>query len=126
MLNVKQLLAKILSTPHIIEQGTDNDWTYRKWSDGLYEAWRFFQASGLNCTSASAGTWYGGQKTIALPSFALTADNRTYGNSPSQSTGIYIYSTSVTNGQLEIDYRTHTSMSGAVCGGNFHIIGTWK
>lgn len=39
MLDMKALLAKLLCTPMVIEQGTDaNGWTYRKWSDGTFDA----------------------------------------------------------------------------------------
>lgn len=111
---------------YVVEQGIDNSWTYRKWNSGIYEAWQYYQATGLNCTNSNAGTYYGGQAFLPLPNFVLTVSGCTYGNTPSQSSGVYIYST-VRNGEdLEVNYRAHTSSSNSSCGGFFHLFGTWK
>lgn len=36
---LKELLAKFINTPIIVETGTSGIWTYRKWSDGTSECW---------------------------------------------------------------------------------------
>lgn len=113
-------------TDFVVEQGTDNSWTYRKWNSGNFEAWRYYQATGLVLTSASAGTYYGDPKTIPLPSFATTLDCCTYGNTISQGSGIYIYNAQKVNANLSIAYRAHASQSNGACGGYFHIIGRWQ
>ena len=38
-ISLKKLLNKILEAPIIIESDTIGIWTYRKWSDGIAEAW---------------------------------------------------------------------------------------
>lgn len=38
-LDLKELIAKLTKTPMVIEQGTSDIWTYRKWSNGTAECW---------------------------------------------------------------------------------------
>lgn len=109
---------------YVIEYGTDNSWDYRKWSDGTYEAWRTYQATGLNCTTSSAGTYYGGSATLSFPSFHTHWLQGFGTNGPSQSSGVYIYQVSSNNG-FRIDYRAHASSSNASCGGSFYLRGQW-
>lgn len=124
---IEQILTKLDAIDdYVVDQGTDNSWTYRKWNSGRYEAWRYYQATGLVLTSASAGTYYGNPKTVSLPSFATTLDCCTYGNTTSQGSGIYIYNVQKVNANLSIAYRAHASQSNGSCGGYFHIIGTWQ
>lgn len=120
-------LVDSVAKDFIVEEGTNNSWIYRKWKNGYYEAWRFYQGSNLTITTASAGTYYGGSASISLPSFnATTTVYCTYGNYPSQSSGVYIYQTSVSSKTtMAIYYRAHTSVSGANCGGYFYIRGTY-
>ena len=46
----------------IVESGTRNGWTYRKWSNGIAECWYNKTISGFACntalTSNTAGSWY--------------------------------------------------------------------
>lgn len=42
MLNMKKTLLKLLSVPHVVEEGgtgVHTRWYYRKWSDGKLECW---------------------------------------------------------------------------------------
>lgn len=38
-MSVKELVAKLVNTPMVVEQGTSGDWIYRKWADGTAECW---------------------------------------------------------------------------------------
>ena len=38
-LSLKELLAKILNTDLVVEEGTSGGWTYRKWKSGVAECW---------------------------------------------------------------------------------------
>lgn len=116
------------SIPTITEQGTSNNWTYRKWSNGKYEAWCKYEASGMTLNTASAGTYYGsnGNKQIDLPSFSTSVECITASETASHSSGVYIYNVApTTSNKLSIDYRAHASSTSAICGGYFFIIGTW-
>ena len=45
----------------IVESGTRNGWTYRKWSNGIAECWYNKTISGFACNTAltsTAGSWY--------------------------------------------------------------------
>lgn len=59
MLNTKKLILKILnslnilSVNYITEEGTDNNWKYRKWNNGRCEAWN----STLDLGTLSPTTW---------------------------------------------------------------------
>lgn len=74
MLDMKALIAKLLSTPMVIEQGTDaNGWTYRKWSDGTFDAekeWNIGQYT-INTTEASP-IKVGGDLTITMPAAMIS------------------------------------------------------
>ena len=42
MLNLKKMLLKLLSVPHVVEEGgtgIHSNWYWRKWSDGRLECW---------------------------------------------------------------------------------------
>lgn len=40
---------------YVIEEGTDNTWTWRKWSDGTCEAWRTWEGTGTTDGSVLGG-----------------------------------------------------------------------
>jgi len=59
------------SVPTIVEQGTDySGWTYRKWSDGLYECWQRKVVNTTLKNASSATGWY--------TSGAVSATNLSY------------------------------------------------
>lgn len=109
----------------VIETGTDNSWNYKKWHSGKYEAWRNYQATSLVITTASAGTYYGGERDIPFPSFHRTLEASIYSNTLTQSSGVYIFSTVANGSNLKIYYRAHASINNASCGGFFYIRGTY-
>lgn len=109
----------------VIEQGTDNSWNYKKWHSGKYEAWRFYQATSLVITTASAGTYYGADRNIPFPSFHQSLEACTYSNTNTQSSGVYINSALANGSNLRVYYRAHASINNASCGGFFYIRGTY-
>ena len=42
---------------YVVEEGTSNGWTYRKWSNGVAECWYDKTISGQACSTA-VGSWY--------------------------------------------------------------------
>lgn len=110
----------------VVEEGTNNNWTYRKWKSGKYEAHRYYQATGMNITSQSGGTYYGGNKTISLPSFHSSTQCINYSNTSSQGSGVYINSVDVNGSNLIIDYRAHASVTNTNCGGYLNLRGLYK
>ena len=128
MLSVKALLSKILQTDLVIERGTDtNGWDYKKYSSGWYEAARKYNASGLNITDLSAGTYYGAAKEVQTPSFSIATNYCFATNTASQSSGVYVYNIdTVSASKFTIRYRAHSSVTNAKCGAYIYIWGKWK
>ena len=54
--SLKKVLVRILSTPMVLETGTDGIWTYRKWSDGTAECW-----GKISTTYTNSKGWGGGK-----------------------------------------------------------------
>lgn len=115
----------------IVDQGTDNNWLYRKWNSGRYEAWLRYNATGMALTSASSNTYYNatsGVKNVALPSFNVGTDYYVTGQEqPSMSSSVYIYSIQTYSAtQMQVSYRAHASTANAQCNGMFYLMGKWK
>lgn len=127
MLDVKKLLIKVLK--HVTTQtGTDNGWTYYKYMDGTYDAYRKVQLTGLVLTSASAGTYYGNgsDHDYNYPSFST---GTIYGNAiatPSLSSGLFIYSVALMASGYRLSIRSWASNPNGSAGVMMHIRGTWN
>lgn len=90
MLDLKAWIDKVtnaLKTDYVVEQGTSNGWTYRKWLSGIAECWY----KGLTKSSQSFASWgslyYGDWATglqypfafISAPALMVTpADSQAY------------------------------------------------
>lgn len=59
--NLKAYLQNSAAADYIVEQGTSNGWTYRKWNSGIAECWRDLSVS--TACSTAVGGWY---RTAAL------------------------------------------------------------
>lgn len=126
MLDIKKLFTKILKCCYTT--GTSNSWTYKKYADGTYEAWRYYQATGMALTTSSAGTYYStsGYKDLNYPSFHSTLTFAAGKETTSHSSGVWIYNVVDNTTYLRVNYRAHASTASASCGGYFHIVGTWS
>lgn len=78
---VKKSINKIIETraDYVIEQGTSNGWTYRKWASGIAECWGEFTYKGVQITTPIDGTVMNRSDllTQALPEnlFKTTSDS---------------------------------------------------
>ena len=122
MANLDQIMD-YLADNSIVEQGTDGDWTYRKWSNGTAECWlhksysvttstvaTYFHRGAINNLSIPSGLF------IEEPAALITSNSSTYwiganGVSTSAITNIYVYD--VVNGTATIWLA-------------IHLIGKWK
>lgn len=114
---------------YVVAEGTDNNWEYRKWKNGTFEAWRSYDASGLVMGTSSMGTYYNdtsGVKSFALPSFYVTITKIFAKEKPSLGSGVWIYVAVKDGDNLKVTYRSHASINNGVCNGDFYIKGTWK
>ena len=118
-----------VSYDYIVERGNDGTgWAWTKYKSGRVELTGWFQQTGINCTSQSAGTYYGGSKTNNLP-FSITRLHLSLTNeTSSRSSGVYVYSISF-NGSNNIytsittEFRAHASTTNGNCGVYYYIIG---
>ena len=125
MLDVKELLKKLLSVPMVVEQGTSGIWTYRKWSDGTAECWAHW------VTGAFAGTLVNGwycrvHGPIAFPAGLFKATpyvnfSLTYWNTGYFWGGVR----TVSKDQFSI-HTINNSAGSAGAYGDFYAVGKWK
>lgn len=124
--------------PRIIESGTSGIWTYRKWSDGIYEAW--YQDE--NTAAYSFPNKYGatvGSDRIMYTTDSIDHDLPTFSNSITFYTGtasaISLFSWGLiwmedVNGSSKIRVRVATNTNlgtdTSSCRINLYIKGTWK
>ena len=52
---------------HLVEQGTDGIWTYRKWSDGTAECWGIYVNESVSIKTAWGSLYESNGYTVALP-----------------------------------------------------------
>lgn len=121
--SVKELLSKIVSTPMVVEQGTSGIWTYRKWSDGVYEVWG---ATTNSCamTNAYGSTYYGSVSiSIAGLGFVAFKDVQITG----RASGAYFATKidNLTTSTLALSCRASNSNTASVTH-YVRITGTWK
>lgn len=124
--------------PRIIESGTSGIWTYRKWSDGIYEAW--YQDE--NTAAYSFPNKYGatvGSDRIMYTTDSIDHDLPTFSNSLTFYTGTASAISSFSwgliwredvNGSSKIRVRVATNANPGTnpssCRINLYIKGTWK
>ena len=65
LVNIKKIIGKILNTPLIIEEGSEQvttghiiNWEWRKWSDGTVECWGIVAPETYSFTTASGYAYY--------------------------------------------------------------------
>lgn len=109
---------------YIVEQGTDNGWTYRKWNSGIAECWKLISNGSTAMTSAEGSGYYAPKKTYSFPSIftaitSVSADADLHG----------------ALGGFTISVITVSSFSGYLWATrsitketwvNAHVVGTWK
>ena len=54
----------------IVDNGTDGIWTYRKWSDGTYDAWVDAAINLLPGTALGGGYYHKSYSALPAPSFS--------------------------------------------------------
>lgn len=67
MLDIKKLLAKMLSVPMVVEEGVNGIWKYQKWSTGRYHAWYEGTINLLAGTAWLNGGYYHAQSSRTTP-----------------------------------------------------------
>ena len=55
---------------YVVEKGIDNNWHYKKYNGGDFDAWISFE-SNVACNTASGSLYKSADQTLNLPSFIL-------------------------------------------------------
>lgn len=130
MLDIKALLTKMLNAikvDYIIEQGTNNSWTYRKWNSGIYEAWRT-STNSFNMSTKYGTDQYYTTDYYTIPSNVLSINHidlkRIGGGNGLVETSIY--DVNITNQRVSFYiWNDGASYSGSFTMG-MRLIGKWK
>lgn len=114
---------------YIVEQGTLNGWSYRKWISGVAECWGDVSVSNLSLKQSNPNGAYYGQKDYNFPSGVFVADSplrillglerNTYGSVATAN----VSSKSSSGVTVTFINNTGTSLS---CDVNIYAIGKWK
>ena len=117
---------------YIVETGTTTGtgdvagWKYEKYASGKIILMKNIAHTGMTITSQSAGTYYGGVKTNTLPYTLSTVDFIGMQETSPRSSGVYAYTTSISQATLTTEFRAHAAMSNGTgsCGVTYYIVGT--
>lgn len=62
---------------YVTEEGTDGNWTYRKWDSGISECWGYYDVSGAECDTASGSLYVTGaiSPNMAFPTGVFANDS---------------------------------------------------
>lgn len=64
--------SKITYKPFVVESGTTDIWTYRKWSDGTAECWGIKGVANVAISTAYGYAYYSGEINTSFPSGLFT------------------------------------------------------
>lgn len=125
-LDLKELIAKIVSTPLVIEHGTNGIWTYRKWSDGTAECWGRSDLGSKAITTAYGYGYYASANTINFPStFFNNVPTVTISSQDGAGYGTWFNITTVTTASVAGYMYATTSITPPITL-NINAVGKWK
>lgn len=113
----------------VVEQGTNNSWTYRKWNSGISECWRDYSASiAVNTSAGAYGGYRSGQLSVpTIPTGVFNASPLIFAQIGSGSQGAWVNNVqaqSATSGYFYLSCGS--SLSAASRTIHLHAIGKWK
>lgn len=129
-LNLKALLKHILSTPLMIDDGTEDIWHYRKWSNGEAECWGI-QAFTARMTNGYGTSTYYTSNTALFPSGLFKAGTQPTVNATRQGqegAGIVVVSPYVVTNTYVSYFIANMGVvyDYAPIAVAFHVHGVWK
>lgn len=116
---------------YVVEQGTNGNFTYRKWYSGIAELWGTTDTATYNLTSQYGGTYYGTYSlyipTGIFASITSISINRANGGNGTVWVSPYSeYSSIVSNGAIGCYISNGTTWSGASLAFSIQVKGRWK
>lgn len=118
------------TVPSIVAQGTSGDWTYRKWSDGIYECWASKQVSKINITTTwgnlyTSGGVSGTNLTFPITFTAIPVVNASL--TVMSAGAILVPSGETSNTKTgAFEFVRPSTLSGATYTINYMVKGRWK
>ena len=111
-------------TDFVVEQGTTEIWTYRKWYSGIAECWGFWQEEGIAIKEPASGAYRSDSMTKTLP-FVFYGTSIIAGH---VSKSMWFGNTWVSSGTSTLNYAISraTSADSDSCDIRMFIIGKWK
>lgn len=111
----------------VVEQGTSNIWTYRKWDSGIAECWGTYTASIAINTSATS---YGGYRSaqISTPTFPFEFTAVPNITATVSATGGYWVNNVAQSTTTLVKFYLSMGSSAAANDRSitFHVVGRWK
>ena len=111
-------------TDFVVEDGTANGWTYRKWNSGIAEAWTLVSNGSTAMTSAEGSGYYAPLKTYTFPSIFVTVKSVTTLADLSGSLGGFTSSNITTTSLTGYFWATRSITKNTFL--NIEVKGTWK
>lgn len=111
-------------TDFVVEQGTTEIWTYRKWNSGIAECWGFWQEEGIAIKTPQRGAYMSALMTETLP-FVFYGTSIISGH---VSNSMWFGNTWVSSGTNTLNYTISrvTEADSDSCDIRMFIIGKWK
>lgn len=114
-------ITKLGIADYIVETGTDNEWTYHKYSDGTFKAWRTVAVT-ISYNTAMGNIYRSAEFELTLPSFTKTLS---YANGDCNGTQ-WITFTSFSYTAPKWTMVSASSAKGQSRSVKFFVIGTWE
>ena len=113
--------APVIVADYIVEQGTSDIWTYRKWNSGIAECWTYIEGN-----TNSDGGWH---INPTLPSFFNSTQvivNVNYWSSGYTTTSAGYTRTNISGSTWSIDAYMYNGAPNAMAGAYVSAKGRWK
>lgn len=125
--SLKEWMYQVTSsggTDFVVEQGTDDIWTWRKWNSGIAECWGYTTAMTTNCNTTYGYQYYGAMVTRAFPA-GLFAQRPTLSASCDGGDGLWIGTSTIQSNQFT--YYPYCGKNGShTYALSMHAVGRWK
>lgn len=109
----------------IIETGTEDLWTYRKWSDGTAECWGRKTGS-ANITTSWGSMYFASAFTVNLPTGLFVSKPVIEMLNHSSTSALVMGGGSISSASFNVQLVRGTSASNAAYDLGFFVVGKWK
>lgn len=125
--DLRNILNEVLpstAVDYVVEEGTDNGWTYRKWNSGKAEAWTLVSNGSTAMTTVEGYGYYASAKTYTFPSIFTTIKSVVTLADLSGALGGFVSSNITTTSLTGYFWATRSVTKNTFL--NIEVKGTWK